>query len=46
VRDLGDAQELIRVLKLSDDFAHRLNPFVRNEFLKLAQGLRSLDESG
>jgi len=45
VRDLGDVQELIRVLNLPDGFADKLEPFVRTEFLKLAQGVRGLDES-
>lgn len=45
VRDLGDVQELIRVLNLSDDFAHQVDPFVRSEFHKLAKGVRVSDES-
>ncbi|MDO8628874.1 MAG: nucleotidyltransferase family protein [Phycisphaerales bacterium] len=40
VHDLGDVQELIRVLNLSDDFANQLHTFVQSEFLKLASGVR------
>lgn len=40
VRDLGDVQEMIRVLQIRDDFADRLDPFVRGEFIRLAAGVR------
>ena len=40
IRDLGDVQEIIRVLQLRDDFADRLHPFVREEFIRLAAGVR------
>jgi hypothetical protein len=39
LRDLADAQELIRVLQLPEDFARQLNPFVRNKFEELRQAL-------
>ena len=45
VRDLGDVQELIRVLKLPDDFANQLNPYVRDKFLELASAIRGSDEA-
>jgi len=35
LRDLADVQELIRTLKLSDDFAASLNPYVREKFKEL-----------
>jgi hypothetical protein len=45
IRDLGDVQELIRVLGLPDDLAERLDPFVRVEYLRLAAGVRRARES-
>jgi hypothetical protein len=39
VKDLGDVQELIRVLKLPRDFATKLNPYVRDGFFGLWDGL-------
>ena len=35
MKDLGDAQELIKSLYLSADFADRLNPFVRDTYREL-----------
>src|SRR6202521_2582304 len=35
LKDLADAQELIRVLKLPREFADRLNPYVRHNFDEL-----------
>lgn len=35
LKDLADAQELIRVLKLPRDFVNRLNPYVREKFDEL-----------
>jgi hypothetical protein len=40
-KDLGDVQELIRLLNLRDDFAQRLNPYVRDRFLELLRGVES-----
>ncbi len=34
-KDLGDAQELIKFFKLSDDFAEQLHPYVRETFHEL-----------
>lgn len=42
LRDLADVQELIRVLKLSHGFKDRLNPFVQNEFQRLASGIQDV----
>ena len=35
VKDIGDVQELIRVLKLPRDFQTRLDPYVQSKFLEL-----------
>ncbi len=35
LRDLADVQELIRVLKLPEDFSHDLQGFVRERYLEL-----------
>ena len=34
-KDIGDAQELIKVLSLSRDFAEKLNPYVRPKYVEL-----------
>lgn len=44
LRDLADVQELIRVLGLADGYADELHPFVREEFLALAAGIRADQE--
>jgi len=41
LKDLADVQELIRVLKLGDDFASRLDPYVRVKFAELRKGVES-----
>ena len=35
LKDLADVQELIKARGLSSDFAEELNPYVREQFLKL-----------
>lgn len=35
LKDLADVQELIKVRRLTSDFAEALNPFVREQFLQL-----------
>jgi hypothetical protein len=40
MKDLGDVQELIKVLKLSQDFADALNPYVRAKYEELWRGAR------
>lgn len=35
LKDLADVQELIKIKNLDDDFAEKLNPFVREKFLEL-----------
>jgi hypothetical protein len=39
LKDLGDVQELIKVLKLPREFAAKLNPYVRGKFEELYQGV-------
>jgi hypothetical protein len=39
LKDLADVQELIKVRRLSNEFAERLNPFVRQEYLELAEAV-------
>jgi len=39
LKDLADAQELIRILKLPRDLARQLNSFVQNKFDELWQGV-------
>jgi hypothetical protein len=35
LKDLADVQELIRVLKLGEDFEHKVDPYVRGKFREL-----------
>jgi hypothetical protein len=35
MKDLADAQELIKILRLPQDFADKLNPYVREKYLEL-----------
>lgn len=42
LRDLADVQELIRTLKLKPDFANKLNAFVREEFVRLANAITEI----
>jgi hypothetical protein len=41
VKDLGDVQEVIRVLGLSRSFAEQLNPFVREKYEELWEGVQN-----
>jgi hypothetical protein len=41
VKDLGDAQELMRALALPEDFAEDLNPFVRDKYRELWAALHN-----
>ncbi|HEV8378715.1 MAG TPA: hypothetical protein VGP99_07680, partial [Tepidisphaeraceae bacterium] len=45
VKDLGDVQELIRILKLPRDFGGKLNAYVRGKFEELHEGVEP-DQSG
>jgi hypothetical protein len=40
LKDLADVQELIKIRNLSTDFAEQLNPYVREEFLKLQDAVQ------
>ena len=44
LKDLADVQELIRALDLPREFAQQLNPFVRDKFDDLWQGVASSPE--
>jgi hypothetical protein len=41
MKDLGDAQEIIRVFNLPADFTKELNPFVHDKYLELWKGVQS-----
>jgi hypothetical protein len=41
VKDISDVQELIKVLKLPLETASELNPFVRDEFIRLWDAVRN-----
>jgi hypothetical protein len=40
VKDLGDAQELIRTLRLPEEFASQLDPFVQGKYRELWAGVQ------
>lgn len=40
LKDLADVQELIKARNLTEEFAARLDPFVRDKFVELARGAR------
>jgi hypothetical protein len=40
LKDLADVQELIKIRNLSNEFADKLNPYVREEFLKLLEAVQ------
>jgi hypothetical protein len=40
LKDLADVQELIKIRGLSSEFANKLNPYVREEFLRLLEPVR------
>jgi len=46
MKDLADAQELIKTLKLPESMAEELNPFVREKYLELWRGAQVVDEIG
>jgi hypothetical protein len=48
LKDLADVQELVKIRGLSNDFAERLDPYVREKFLELAGAVinrRETDET-
>lgn len=40
LKDLADVQELIKIRGLQPEFAERLDPYVREEFVKLAEAVK------
>lgn len=40
LKDLADVQEMIKIRSLNADFADKLNPYVREEFLRLLAAVR------
>ena len=46
LKDLADVQELIKVRGLNSDFAERLHPYVREEYLKLCTAVEKSRSSG
>ena len=40
LKDLADVQELIKIRSLSDEFAERLNPYVRDKYLELLNAVK------
>jgi hypothetical protein len=40
LKDLADVQELIKAVMLPSEFADQLNPYVRDKYLELWQGIR------
>ena len=45
LKDLADVQELIRLLKLPLSFSGQLHPFVREEFVRLANAIEPTDNT-
>lgn len=45
LKDLADVQELIKTRGLSSDFANELDPYVRNEYLRLYNAVKNASES-
>lgn len=41
LKDLADVQELIKTRGLGNDFAERLNPYVREKYLELSEAVQS-----
>jgi hypothetical protein len=39
LKDLADVQELIKACRLNSQFAARLDPYVRNQYLQLCEGV-------
>jgi hypothetical protein len=40
LKDLADVQELIKVRGLQPEFAERLDPYVREKFVELAEAVK------
>jgi hypothetical protein len=45
LKDLADVQEIIKIKDLSEDFAEKLNPFVREKFLELQKSVADSEQT-
>ncbi len=45
LKDLADVQELIKVRGLASDFAERLNPYVREQYLRLCSAVEQVRQN-
>ena len=45
LKDLADVQELIKIKKLDEAFAEKLDPYVRSKFLELQSSVISNDSN-
>jgi len=45
LKDLADVQELIKTLHLDESFAQRLDPYLRDQYLKLWSAVKQSDQS-
>ena len=45
LKDLADVQELIKIRGLSNEFAQRLDPYVREKYLELSNAVKSANEN-
>ena len=43
LKDLADVQELVKIKKLSADFAEKLNPYVREKYLELQKAVEDAE---
>lgn len=44
LKDLGDVEQMIRLLRLPEEFAAKLHPYVRDKFTELWQNVRRMPE--
>ncbi len=45
LKDLADVQELIKIRRLNEDFAAKLDPYVRKKYLELEEAVRKSESS-
>jgi len=45
LKDLADVQELIKIQKLDEEFAEKLDPYVRGKFVELSDAVRTSKEN-
>ena len=41
LKDLGDVQKLIRILNLDTLFSEKVNPYVREKYIEMWQGVKT-----